>query len=75
MSSLTISKDNHGGRPHPNAITTASRILYFIGMNPPTFYGSKVDKDQQFFIDKVLKVVDVMCVTLRDRMEIVPYRI
>ena len=39
-------------------------------MNPPIFHGTKVDEDPQGFIDEVLKVVDVMGLTPREKAEL-----
>ena len=39
------------------ANTTTSRIRNFTRMNPPTFYGSKVEEDPQEFIDEGFKDV------------------
>ena len=46
-----------------------------MSMNPPTFYGTKVDEDPQVFIDEVFKVVDVMGVTPREKAELVAYQL
>ena len=42
-------------------------------MNPPTFYGTKVDEDPQGFIDELFKMVDVMGVTPREKAELATY--
>ncbi|XP_049357124.1 uncharacterized protein LOC125821803 [Solanum verrucosum] len=44
-------------------------------MNPPTFYGSKVDEEPQVFIDEVLKVVDAMGVYSREKAELAAYQL
>lgn len=36
---------------NPNASTSASRIWYFLMMNPLTFHGSKKDEDSQGFLN------------------------
>ena len=35
----------------------ASHLRDFTIMNPPTFYGSKVEEDPQEFIDKIYKIL------------------
>ncbi|TMW98229.1 hypothetical protein EJD97_004331 [Solanum chilense] len=36
--------------PHQQVTSIASRLMEFTRMNPPTFYGSKVDEDPQEFL-------------------------
>ena len=48
---------------NPNANTTTSRSRDFTRMNPPTFYGSKVEEDPQGFIDEVMEILDAMDVS------------
>ena len=70
-----MGKANNGYRPQPNADKLASRIQYFMRMNPPTIHGPKVDKDPQGLIDEVFKVVHVMGVTPREKAELVAYQL
>ncbi|XP_049360185.1 uncharacterized protein LOC125824884, partial [Solanum verrucosum] len=60
---------------NPNASTTASRISYFTRMNPPTFFGSKVEEDQQGFINEVFKVLEAMGVSSQEKAELAAYQL
>ncbi|XP_049345090.1 uncharacterized protein LOC125809515 [Solanum verrucosum] len=64
-------------RPRVNAIesTVASRLRDFTRINPPTFFGSKIDKDPQNFIDEVFKIVDAMGVTPKEKAELASYQL
>ncbi|TMX01159.1 hypothetical protein EJD97_025037 [Solanum chilense] len=52
---------------NPNARTTRSRIRNFTKMNPPTFFGCKVEEEPQGFIHEVFKLIDAMGVTSQEK--------
>lgn len=54
----------------PHAPTPGSRVRDFMRMNPPKFYGSKVDEDPQEFIDEVYKVLAIMDVRSEEKAEL-----
>ncbi|MDV3190800.1 MAG: hypothetical protein Q8838_02735 [Candidatus Phytoplasma australasiaticum] len=44
-------------------------------MNPPEFYGSKVDEDPQEFIDEVYKVLSIMGANSEEKAELAAYQL
>ena len=49
----------------PHARTIASSLREFTQMNPPMFFGSKLDEYPQEFFDEVYKILFAMGVNLR----------
>ncbi|WMV08905.1 hypothetical protein MTR67_002290 [Solanum verrucosum] len=70
-------QENRDVRPRVNAIENivALRLRDFTRMNPPTFFGSKVEEDPQNFIDEVFKILDAIGVTPRDKAELASYQL
>ncbi|WMV18788.1 hypothetical protein MTR67_012173 [Solanum verrucosum] len=50
-------------RVNPNVGTVVARVRDLTRINPPKFYGSKVEEDPQEFIDEVYKILAIMGVT------------
>ena len=53
----------------------ASSVRDFMRMNPPEFYGSKVEEDPKEFIDEVYKVLVIMGVTSVEKEELAAYQL
>ena len=53
----------------------ASRLRDFSRINPPTYYGSKVDEDPQELIDEVYKILYSMGVSSSEKVELVTYQL
>ena len=53
----------------------ATRVREFLRMNPPEFYGSKVDEDQNGFIDQVYKLLAIMGVSSIEKVELAAYQL
>ncbi|KAK4709703.1 hypothetical protein R3W88_004216 [Solanum pinnatisectum] len=47
-----------------------ARLRDFTRMNPPMFFGSKVNEDPQEFVEEVYKIVDAMGVTSIEKAEL-----
>ena len=44
-------------------------------MNPPTFYGSRVDKDPQEFIDETYTILYVIGLTTSEKVNLATYQL
>ncbi|XP_069151902.1 uncharacterized protein [Solanum lycopersicum] len=53
----------------------ASRQSDFTRMNPPTFYGSKIDEEPKQFVDEVSKIILAMGLSIREKAEFVTYQL
>ena len=54
--------------------SVAVRVLDFMQMNPPEFYGSKVGEDPPMYLDEVRKITQIMHVTEEESVELAAYR-
>ena len=61
--------------PHQRVNTMASCLRDFTQMNPPTFYGSKVDEDPQEFIDEISKILLSMGCSTSEKDELDTYHL
>ena len=53
----------------------ASCLRDFSRINPPNFYGSKVDENPQEFIDEVYKILYAMGVSSSEKVELAKYQL
>ncbi|KAH0705927.1 hypothetical protein KY285_010447 [Solanum tuberosum] len=53
----------------------AFRVREFLMMNPPEFYGSKVEEDPNGFIEEVYKVLAIMWVSSIEKAELAAYQL
>ena len=53
----------------------ASRLRDFTRMNPPTFYGSKVDEEPQEFINEVYNILYTMGMSSSEKAELASYQL
>ena len=52
-----------------------SRLRDFTTMNPPSFYGSKVEKHPQEFVDEIYKTLYAIGLTTSEKAELDTYQI
>ena len=62
-------------RANQHVGTITSRLRYFTRINPPTFYGSKVEKDPEEFIDESYKILYAMGLTTSEKSELETYQL
>ena len=53
----------------------ASRLRDFMRMNPPMYFGSKIDEDPQDFLDEVYKILFVMVVSTTKKTELATFQL
>lgn len=53
----------------------ATRVWEFLRKNPPEFYGSKIDKDPNRFIDWVYKVHTILGVSSFEKVQLANYQL
>lgn len=53
----------------------ATRVWEFLRKNPPEFYGSKIDKDPNRFIDWVCKVHTILGVSSFEKVQLANYQL
>ena len=53
----------------------ASHLRDFTRMNPPMYFGSKVDEDPQDFLDKIYKILFAMGVSTIEKAELGAYQL
>ncbi|TMX03312.1 hypothetical protein EJD97_017099 [Solanum chilense] len=72
-----IDQANRGEVAEANTMggTGVTRVRKLLRMNPPEFYGSKVDEDLNGFIDEVYKVLAIMGVSSIEKAELASYQL
>ena len=58
-----------------SASSMTSHIRVITRMNPPMFFGSKVNEDPQDFIDAVYKILYAMGMSSKEKNEIAAYQL
>ena len=71
------SKENHEFAPrvNQNANTMASHLRDFLRINPPMFFGYKVNEDPQDLLDEFQKILYAMGVSSNEKAELASYQV
>ncbi|WMV25522.1 hypothetical protein MTR67_018907 [Solanum verrucosum] len=60
---------------NPNVYMEVIRGRNLMRMNPPEFYGLKVEEDPQEFIEGIQNMMDIMGVTLLEKADLVVHQL
>lgn len=74
LEQVVVIQANQGGLVQGVGIP-ATLVWDFMRMNPPRFYGSKVDEDLQEFMDKVYKILAIMGVSPSKKADLASYQL
>lgn len=55
--------------------TPASSVRDFTRLNPLEFHGSKIVKELQEFVDEFYKIVEIMGVAFKEKVELAAYQL
>ena len=61
-------------RANQQVATIAYRLKYLTMMNPPSFYGSKVEKYPYEFIDEIYQILYAMGLSTSEKDELATYK-
>ena len=72
--SQTVATQAQANREVEHGSTMTSRLRDFTTMNPPMFYGSKMNEDPKDLVDKVYKILYAIGLTSNEKADLASYK-